>query len=93
MSELAIVGTTPVRVLLKKISPYLIAKKNLADLIFMISEKLSLVNNEVDFIEVCKLVDKVAEFTDSKGRTNTSDFVKSHIIGPNTTLGQPAVRL
>jgi len=38
-------------------------------------DELSKVKNEADFIEVCKLVDKIADLTDSKGRKNTSELV------------------
>jgi len=75
MSELAIVGAVPACSLLKNVFPYLRAKKSTASLVFEIADKLSKVNSEGDFIEVCKLVDKVAEFTDSRGRTNTSALV------------------
>lgn len=80
MSELAIVGAKPVVKLLKQLYPYLKVKKILADLIIEIVDKLSKVNSEADFIEVCKLVDKVADFTDSKGRKNTSEFVISTLL-------------
>ncbi len=77
MSELSIVGAEPVVKLVKQLYPYLKAKKPAADLVFKIVDKLSNVNNEVDFIEVCKLVDKIAEYADSKGRKNTSELVIS----------------
>lgn len=80
MSELSIVGAEPVVKLIKQIYPYLKAKKAVAKLVLEIVDQLSHVKNEVDFIEVCKLVDKVADLTDSKGRKNTSDLVKSKLL-------------
>jgi hypothetical protein len=77
MSELSIVGVEPVVNLIKQLRPHLRAKKVLADLTLEIADKLSKVNNKADFIEVCKLVDKVADFTDSKGRVNTSELVSA----------------
>ena len=75
MSELAIIGIEPVVKLINRIHPYLKIKLNTANLILEIVDKLSKVNNDADFIEVCKIVDKVAEFTDSKRRKNTSEVV------------------
>ena len=75
MSELAIVGVTPVKKLLLQLLPYLMVKKPTAKLVLEIIEKLESVNNRSDFIEVCKLVDKIAEHTDSKKRKITTDYV------------------
>lgn len=75
VSELAFVGYTPVKLILKAVLPYLIIKKSLANLTLDIIYSLDKVNNRSDFIQVCKLVDKVAEFTDSKLRKNTSAVV------------------
>jgi hypothetical protein len=75
MSELAIVGTTPVKKLLLELLPFLLIKKQTAILVLEIIENLSKVNNRSDFIEVCKLVDKIAENTDSKKRAITSETV------------------
>jgi hypothetical protein len=77
MSELSIIGVEPVVKLIKQLRPHLRSKKALADLIIEIADKLSKVKNKADFIEVCKLVDKVADITDSKGRVNTSELVSS----------------
>lgn len=76
MSELAIISTNQVVELIHHIRPYLRIKKNTADLVLEIAKRLPTVTNEADFIEVCKLVDKIAEFTDGKRRTISSEVVK-----------------
>lgn len=75
MSELSIVGVVPVVQLISQLRPFLKGKKALANITIEIGEKLSKVKNKAEFIEVCKLVDKLADFTDSKGRVNTSELV------------------
>lgn len=75
ISELAIVGNSQVKNILTQLLPYLILKKPTANLILQIIEASEKVKNRSDLIEVCKLVDKVAEYTDSKKRTITSDYV------------------
>lgn len=82
MIELAITGDNLVKVLLKHLHPYLRLKKLLSELFFEIIEKKPVVKNEVDFIEVCKLIDRVANHTYSKKRMNTSFSVMK-------TLGLP----
>lgn len=76
MSELAIVNTAAVKILLLQLLPYLQIKKATAKLVIEIIDKLDQVKDRSDFLEVCKLVDKIAEFTDSKKRTITSDTVR-----------------
>jgi len=72
MSELTIVGNSPVKTLLFLVQPYLIIKKPTAKLVIEIIDKLDKLDKldnvkiRSNFIEVCELVDKVAEFTDSK---------------------------
>lgn len=82
MSELNIVGNTLVKTFLINLLPYLIIKKPVAKLVLEIIDlldnldKLDDVNIRSNFIEVCELVDKVAEFTDSKKRIINSAYVK-----------------
>lgn len=80
MSELYIVGNTPVKNFLTILKPYLIIKKSVANLVLEIIEKNENVNIKTrsDFIEVCELVDKTAEFTDSKKRFINTTYVKSY---------------
>jgi hypothetical protein len=80
MSELYIVGNTPVKNFLTILKPYLIIKKSVANLVLEIIEKNENVKIKTrsDFIEVCELVDKTAEFTDSKKRFINTTYVKSY---------------
>jgi hypothetical protein len=85
MAEYAVVGISLVKSFLELLFPYLILKKNLAVLIFRIIERLDVMQTEADFIEVCHLVDKVAEHTYSKGRKNTAAVVKEALVLPVET--------
>lgn len=85
MVEYSITGSNLVKKFLENLFPYLILKKNLASLVFRIVDGLKDVQNEADFLEVCKLVDKVAEHTYSKKRKNTSLTVKNSLILPVET--------
>jgi hypothetical protein len=85
MSELAIVGVTPVKKLLLQLLPYLLVKKPTAKLVLEIIENLECVNNRSDFIEVCRLVDKIAEHTDSKKRKITTDYVIKYYSDNNVS--------
>jgi archaellum biogenesis ATPase FlaH len=78
MSELYIVGVIPVKTILLQLMPYLIIKKPTAKLILLIIDKLDQVKTRSDFIEVCKLVDKIAEYTDSKKRIITAEYVSKY---------------
>ena len=80
MSELAIVGRTPVSVILKELIPYLRMKKPTAELVMEIIESEAGIRDRGEFIEVCKKVDKIAEYTDSKRRTITAEVVSQHTI-------------
>jgi hypothetical protein len=82
MLELTITGDIFVKVLLKYLHPYLKLKKLLSELFFEIIEKKLVVENQADFIEVCKLIDKIANHTYSKERIHTSCSVMK-------TLGLP----
>lgn len=75
MSELMILGDSPVKELLILLKPYLKIKQSLANLVLEIILKKESVKSRSDFIEVCKLVDKVAEFTDSKKRFINTEYV------------------
>lgn len=78
MSELYIVGVIPVKTILLQLMPYLIIKKPTAKLILLIIDKLDQVKTRSDFIEVCKLVDKIAEYTESKKRIITAEYVSKY---------------
>lgn len=85
ISEYTIVGYAPVQALLKELYPYLRIKRPTAKLILEIIDKVKTVNTKEDFLEVCQLVDKVAQFTDSKKRRNTSQLVKDVLFPPVET--------
>jgi hypothetical protein len=85
MLEYSILGLNMVKKFLEMVYPYLILKKTLASLVFQIIKKLNVVQSEADFLEVCQLVDKVAEHTYSKKRKNTSLIVKNSLILPVET--------
>lgn len=73
---MAIVGDVPVEKLLTILYPHLRLKKKVAELVLEIIKANREVKNRGDFLEVCKKVDKVAEYTDSKKRTVTAKVVE-----------------
>merc|ERR1711959_889860 len=79
MAELTVTGFTPVKTLLTVFLPCLRIKKPLAKLVLEIIDKYKQVNTEADFLEVCLLIDKTAEFMDSKNRKNTYFSVKKYL--------------
>lgn len=79
VSELVISGTGPVKEILSQLKDSLILKKKNASLVLKIIEKKRKVNSKTEFIEVCKLVDKVAELNYSKNRLVTSETVKQSL--------------
>ena len=85
MSELYITGFKPVRNLLITLQPYLRLKPRLSKLVLEIIDEYSQVQTEADFLEVCKKIDKTAEYTDSKERKNTYSSVKAYLNSPVET--------
>ena len=85
MSELYITGFTPVKNLLLILKPYFRLKSRLAKLVLEIIDEYSQIQNEADFLEVCKKIDKTAEYTDSKKRKNTYSSVKAYLNSPVET--------
>jgi hypothetical protein len=85
MSEYTITGFPLVGDLLTLIYPFLKIKRPVAKLILRIIDEVKTVNSKEHFLEVCKLVDKVAQFTDSKKRKNTSQVVKCVLFPPVET--------
>ena len=81
MCELAIVGSTPVETVLKLLLPHLVVKRSLAKLVIkIIDDSKKGFENKAHFIEVCKLIDEVANFTDSKKRTITASVVEERLL-------------
>ena len=85
MSELYITGFTPVKNILISLQPYFRLKPRLAKLVLEIIDEYSQIQNEADFLEVCKKIDKTAEYTDSKKRKNTYSSVKTYLNSPVET--------
>ena len=79
MAELTITGFKPVENLLRSLLPCLRIEKPLAKLVLEIIDKYKQINTEADFLEVCLLIDKTAEFMDSKNRKNTYFSVKKYL--------------
>lgn len=82
MSVLTIIGDYNVKRFLLKIIPSLKIKKSLARLVLEIIENKKKINTDDDFIEVCLLIDKTSEYTDSKNRKITTSYVKNIIRSP-----------
>ena len=80
VSELVITGVGPVEQILSQLQNYLILKKKNANLVLKIIEKKRKVNSKDEFIEVCKLVDQVAELNYSKNRLVTSEIVIENLV-------------
>lgn len=80
-----ILGLNLIDKFLQLLFPYLILKKSLIILIFQIIKDLRIVKTEADFIEVCKLVDKVADYNYSKNRRITSLIVQNVLMLPVET--------
>lgn len=75
--ELSFVGINTVIPLLKQISPFLRIKKTQAKLMIQIVDQLAHTKKSAEeFLKVCELVDKFAEYNDSKNRTITTHKVK-----------------
>ena len=85
MLELTIKSTKDVKLLLTLIRPFLLMKKPQADLVLEIIVLLDSIKTDLDFLEVCKLIDKFMILHDSKKRTNTSEIVKKSLFPPVET--------
>lgn len=85
MAEFVVLGNEPVRRFLMLLEPFLKIKKPLCKLVLNIIEDIQKIDSEASFIEVCKLVDKTAEYTYSKKRMITSLTVQESIKLPVET--------
>jgi len=79
MSEYIIVSSDPVKNLLLKLKDYIKLKKNLVNLVLKIIEDKKKINSINDFIEICKLVDLTINYTYSKKRLITTEYVKNYL--------------
>jgi len=78
MSIYTITGSNAVYEILILLKNHLKLKKDIAKLILKIIEDKRKIESIDDFIKVCELVDKTAEFNYSKNRKNTTLTVKKH---------------
>jgi hypothetical protein len=85
MAEFVVLGNEPVRRFLMLLEPFLKIKRPLCKLVLNIIEDIQKIDSEASFIEVCKLVDKTAEYTYSKKRMITSLTVQESIKLPVET--------
>lgn len=77
ISDYTVVESQEVKKILKLLQPYVKLKKKQVELGLEILKKLKL-NNDAEFLEACKLVDKFKEINYSKKRTVTSKVVENH---------------
>lgn len=70
-SQLTITGFKSVKRHLERLKPFLHLKKDLAGLTLNIIEDYEKVNTKASFLEVCKKIDKTANYTDGKKRVHT----------------------
>lgn len=84
--EYVITATEPVKDLLLQIKDCLVLKKKQANLVLEIIEKKKKIKSKADFIEVCKLVDKVSVLNDSKKKIITAINVEKVLLSDNTIL-------
>ena len=85
MAEFVVLGNEPVRRFLVLLEPFLKIKKPLCKLVLNIIEDIQKIDSEASFIEVCRLVDKTAEYAYSKKRMITSLTVQESIKLPVET--------
>jgi hypothetical protein len=85
MSEYTITGSDVVFEVLKLLEPYLHIKKEIAGLMLNAILLKKNVNNSTDFIEICKLVDKIGLQTDGKPRVITTKTVLDFLEFPVET--------
>jgi len=85
MLELTIRANNDIKELLTQLRPHLIVKKPQADLVLEILKRQKDIKTDLEFVEVCRLVDKFAALNDSKKRSNTSDIVEKYIFPPVET--------
>ena len=79
--EYALVGLDAIW-LLKLIKPFLFMKKKQANLAIQIFEQLPTAKkNASQFLELCSLADRIANYNDSKRRAVTSETVREDFLG------------
>ena len=84
VSEYIVTSANPVRNLLLQLKDCLVLKKRQANLVLEILEKKKQLQSKSDFLEVCRLTDKVADLNYSKKRTITAEIVEK-VLFPDGT--------
>ena len=82
--EYVITSADPVRNLLLQLKDCLVLKKRQANLVLDILEKKKHLQSKSDFLEVCRLTDKVALLNYSKKRTITANEVEKVLFPENS---------
>nr|YP_665683.1 putative site-specific DNA endonuclease [Mesostigma viride]AAK16693.1 putative site-specific DNA endonuclease [Mesostigma viride] len=85
MCDYTITGSRSIEHILLQLMPYIQLKKTSAALMLQLIKKEKLVTTKADFIEVCQLVDKIAEQNFSKKRIITSKVVEATLMLPVET--------
>lgn len=75
MSEYVITGSNSIFEILTLLKPFLILKLDICNKIFEIIERKKSISNEIEFKELCKLVDSTALLNYSKNRKNISNLI------------------
>ena len=86
VTEYIITGADPVKNILLQLKDCLVLKKRQANLVLEILEKKKKIESKADFIEVCKLTDKVAMLNYSKNRTITAKEVEKVLLSDDSIL-------
>ncbi len=86
VTEYIITGADPVKNLLLQLKDSLVLKKRQANLVLEILEQKKQIKSKADFIEVCRLTDKVALLNYSKKRTITAEEVEKVLLKDDTIL-------
>ena len=79
VSEYVITSSGAVKQILLSLKNFVILKKKNVDLVLKIIEKKKKINSKEEFIELCELVDEVAELNYSKNRKITSKTVANFL--------------
>jgi hypothetical protein len=77
--EYIIGDSATMKALINRIKPYLILKKNQADLLISILKRKESVTTKGDFLEVVRLIDSYKELNYSKKRKNDFDLVSEKL--------------
>lgn len=83
MAEYVITGSGPVEQTLLVLKEFVVLKKKNVNLVLKILEKKRNINSKQEFLELCQLVDSVAELNYSKKRKLTANLVSEYFKNPS----------